>query len=314
MKRTVPLPTSGFPASRSRLRSSLAGMALCLAGLAPTSGAGAAAPSAAPAAETAAQAAAQAAPLQAAPQTARATVAPHRAAYRLSLHSARNGSKVTDVRGSMTFEWADACDGWTTEQRYELRFVYAEGESMELVTSSATWEAKDGSAYRFNVRRTVDGDVDGEVRGDARLANAERAGTVTYTRPDAREEALPRGTLFPSAHTLALLEKAQAGEKFFSRVMFDGTDDKGPVQVSAVIAAPRSFEEGPVSSSLLAEHRAWPVRLAFFPTNSQSPQPDYEMTIDLLRNGVARGMRIDYGDFIVDAILENVEAIAGSGC
>lgn len=270
-------------------------------GMSPAGAAPAAAPTASPNVEAA--------------EARRVTLAPHRATYRLTLHSARNGSRVTDVQGGMTFQWADACEGWTTEQRFDLRFTYVEGESMQLSTSSATWEAKDGSAYRFSVRRTVDGDVDDEVRGDARLAKGDHTGTVTYSRPDAREERLPNDTLFPSAHTAALLEKAAAGEKFFSRVMFDGTDDNGPVQVSAVIASPRPFtEDASKTSPLLAEHTAWPVRLAFFPTNSPSPQPDYEMTIDLLRNGVARGMRIDYGDFIVDATLEGIEPVAVPGC
>ena len=34
----------------------------------------------------------------------------------MSLASARSGSTVSDVRGQMMFEWADACDGWTIEQ------------------------------------------------------------------------------------------------------------------------------------------------------------------------------------------------------
>ena len=53
-------------------------------------------------------------------------IAPHRAAYKLVLASTRTGSPVVSVSGGMTFEWADACDGWATEQRYLLKLVNAD--------------------------------------------------------------------------------------------------------------------------------------------------------------------------------------------
>ncbi|TWA83515.1 uncharacterized protein DUF1849 [Azospirillum brasilense] len=88
--------------------------------------------------------AAQAAPANAAGAAvgaaagAAANILPHRAVYKMSLLSARNSSKVSDVRGRMLFEWADACDGWTTEQRFQLRFVYAEGDEMAMTTNYTT--------------------------------------------------------------------------------------------------------------------------------------------------------------------------------
>ncbi|HSK40230.1 MAG TPA: DUF1849 family protein, partial [Arenibaculum sp.] len=54
-------------------------------------------------------------------------IAPHRAIYELGLASARSGAMVADVQGRMLFEWSDACDGWTIEQRFHLNFVYPEG-------------------------------------------------------------------------------------------------------------------------------------------------------------------------------------------
>ena len=72
---------------------------------------------------------------QAEPAPVAATgITPHRAVYRMALHSARNSSKIADVRGAMMYEQSDACDGWTTEQRFQLRFTYAEGEEMNMTT------------------------------------------------------------------------------------------------------------------------------------------------------------------------------------
>lgn len=248
----------------------------------------------------------------AAPEAA-GDIAPHRAAYKLTLHSARSNSQIADVRGAMSFEWGDVCDGWTTEQRFQLNFVYAEGASDEMTTSYATWEAKDGGHYRFNVRKLVNGETDEEVRGDARYEKPGAEGEVLYVKPEARKDKLPVGALFPSAHTIALLQKAAAGERFYSQLVFDGADDEGAAQVSAVIAKPAAVS-AKLPSPLLAGGKVWPVRMAFFPMDGDAAQPDYEMTVRLLGNGVAEGMRIDYGDFVIDAVLEKLEPLAKSGC
>ena len=254
--------------------------------------------------------AAQAAP--GATSGAAAEILPHRAVYKMSLLSARNSSKVSDVRGRMMFEWADACDGWTTEQRFQLRFVYAEGDEMAMNTNYTTWEAKDGRRYRFNVRKLINGEVDEEVRGEARLEK-DGTGTATFTKPEAQEMTLPDATMFPTAHTLAILDHAGAGDNFFNRIVFDGADAEGATEVSTVIGKGGTVKEDG-TDPLLKGKKGWPVRMAFFPLKSDAAQPEYEMSLRLLQNGVAESMQIDYGDFTVNAILEKVEALPKSGC
>ncbi|MFD1627743.1 cell envelope integrity EipB family protein [Azospirillum griseum] len=248
-----------------------------------------------------------------APADLAAGIQPHRAIYAMSLLSARNSSKVSDVRGRMMFEWADACDGWTTEQRFQLRFVYSEGDEMAMNTNYTTWEAKDGSRYRFNVRKVINGEVDDDVRGEANLPANGGSGTAHFTKPEPQEIDLPAGAMFPTAHTLAILDHARRGERFFSRVIFDGADAEGATEVSTVIGQPGPAK-GAAKDTLLRDATTWPVRMAFFPSHSESAQPDYEMSLRLLQNGIAESMQIDYGDFTVNAILEKIEALPRSGC
>jgi len=238
--------------------------------------------------------------------------APHRAVYRMTLRSARNSSKISDVRGAMMFEQADACDGWTTEQRFQLRFSYVEGEEMDMTTNYTTWEAKNGLRYRFNVRKLVNGETDEEIRGSARLKSRGGSGEAHYLMPDASTSKLPAGTLFPTAHTLALLNKAAKGEKFYNRVVFDGADAEGAAEVSAVIAKGRPFETA-IDSPLLRGQTMWPIRMAFFASDG-AETPEYEISSRLLANGVVGGMQIDYGDFIVDVVLEKIETLPKTRC
>lgn len=247
------------------------------------------------------------------PPTATASeIAPHRAIYRMTLKSARNSSKVADVQGSMLFEWADACDGWTTEQRFQLQFVYAEGEAMNMNTSYTTWEGKNGQRYRFNVRKLVNGELDEEVRGEATV-DSTGAGNAHFVRPEELDMPLPKGTLFPAAHTVAIIDHAQRNDRFFTATVFDGADAEGTTEISAVLPAPQDDGVG-LTDPLVRGHKAWPVRMAFFPTDSDAAEPEYEMGIRLQPNGVATGMVIDYGDFTVDAILEKIEALPKPRC
>ncbi|HYG85853.1 MAG TPA: cell envelope integrity EipB family protein [Azospirillum sp.] len=242
-----------------------------------------------------------------------ADIQPHRAIYKMSLASVRSSSKVSDVRGRMMFEWADACDGWTTEQRFQLRFVYSEGDEMNMNTNYTTWEAKNGQRYRFNVRKLVNGETDEDIRGEAEIEKAGAAGSAHFNKPEAQDMELPAGSMFPTSHTLGILQHAKAGEKFFNAVVFDGADADGSTEVNTFIGqpAPSQAEAG---DGMLKDKKGWPVRMAFFPLNSDSAQPEYEMSLKLLQNGVAESMQIDYGDFAIKAILESLQVLPKSGC
>ncbi len=270
----------------------------------------------------------------AAPGTVKLAVVPHRAIYRLSLLTARNSSPVVDASGRMMFQWTDACDAWAIEQHFRLNFLYAEGDEVNMTTNYATWEAKSGATYHFMVRKTVNGQLDEELKGDAIPdPRGSRSAVVRLAKPEGDELRLPPGTLYPTGHTLVLLEQALAGERFVSRTVFDGADVDGATEISAVIgkrllvkgglAAGVAAKDRPSPEALKADAKreprllagaAWPVRLAFFPAKSDSAAPEYEMSMLLLHNGIAEAMQIDYGDFTVNAVLETLEPLPKPHC
>ncbi len=269
----------------------------------------------------------------AAPGTVKLNVVPHRAIYRLSLLTARNSSPVVDASGRMMFQWTDACDAWAIEQHFRLNFLYAEGDEVNMTTNYATWEAKSGESYHFMVRKTVNGQLDEEIKGDARPSTRAGDTVVRLTKPDAEDMHLPSGTLYPTGHTIVLLQQALSGGQFVTRTVYDGADVDGPSEISAVIGK-RMILKGGLAAGLGAKDRpsrevlkvdakresrllagaAWPVRLAFFPTRSDSESPEYEMSMLLLHNGIAESMQIDYGDFTVNAVLETLEPLPKPRC
>ncbi|MFM2045091.1 MAG: hypothetical protein RLY86_3667 [Pseudomonadota bacterium] len=242
-----------------------------------------------------------------------ADIAPHAATYSLKLQHAKSRSPVADVNGTMSFAWKDACDGWTIEQHFDVTFLYAEGEEVAFDTQYVTWESKDGSAYRFNVRKLINGEVDEELRGEATLAGVD-GGTARFNRPEERDMALRPGTLFPTAHTIHLLEAAAEGEPFLSSSVFDGSESEGETPVSAVIGREKPAEAAGKGGADLRQTRAWPVQLAFFPSDPQAALPDYVSSMLMQRNGVVQSMVIDYGDFQVEAVLETLDTVPVPKC
>lgn len=239
-------------------------------------------------------------------------VVPHRALYSMSLGSTSQRSGVVGVEGLLAFEWADSCDGWTVDQRYQLRLHYSEGREIEIVTNYVSWEAKDGLNYRFNVRRLQNGQTDQEFRGKAALDGKGLAGAATYSKPADRVEKLPKRTLFPAEHTEALIERAVAGERLLSRHVFDGTTEDGTMLINAFIGAPLDVAQE--ADDPLVNQPGWQIRLAFFPLDQETSKPEYEVGIELQENGIARALELDYGDFSIKGALQRVEGLPKPDC
>ncbi len=64
----------------------------------------------------------------------------------------------------------------------------------------------------------------------------------------------------------------------------------------------------------LMRRPGWRMRLAFFPITKQAAQPEYEIGIGLLDNGVARELALDYGEFTIDAHLDSLEGLPKPAC
>jgi hypothetical protein len=250
----------------------------------------------------------------AAPSVMSADIAPHRALYSMTLDAARNDSGVVDARGTMDYEWGESCDGWTIEQRYRLRMRYAETPDVDIISSFVTWESKDGLRYRFNQKQTRNGEIDQEIRGEARLEGPGKGGAAEFTKPQSQTLKLEPGVLFPSSHTMLLIDAAHEGENFVSRLVFDGATDENAVQVSAAVGGKIRPDPASLKLSPLLQRPGWRVRLAFFPADASVEKPDYELGMRLLDNGVSQDMVIDYGEYSIRAKLEDIEALARPGC
>ncbi|MGE5766896.1 MAG: EipB family protein [Bacteroidota bacterium] len=259
-----------------------------------------------------ASAVAVACPVSAAP--AGEALAAHRAVYALSLGDLRSSSAVTDAAGRFEFAWTDVCDGWAVTQRFRLALLYEDDLSISFGWSLSSWESKDGRQYRFFIRRFDGAGELEQVRGEATLAD-NGSGRAVYYEPEPREVALPPGTLFPTAHTRHVLAETARGAAPVWTQVFDGSGEGGPFGVSAILSRALPPEApARIDSPLLTGIASWRVSLAYYGIEAGELEPEQEQDLRLFANGVVDEMRLDYGDFVLDASLAELESLPRPDC
>lgn len=244
-------------------------------------------------------------------RAAAAMLAPHRAIYEIRLVSAQSGSQLVNVSGRMMYEWRPTCDAWISKHRFDIAYEYADTPPMTISSDFSTFEPFDGKSMDFTSQRRKDGVLYEELRG--RAEHEAKTGTASYTMPPDLDFDLPEGTLFPVGHTLAVLEAQQAGTKFFKSVIFDGSDDQGPVEVTSFLGASvddkDKYKGNKDIDANLMTGEAWKARLAFFPLDEMSETSDYEMSLVFHENGIITDMVINYDDFTISQDLVALEPV-----
>ena len=251
----------------------------------------------------------------AAPDPAPASTVPQMtgqvAIYDLSLAKVRTHD-VTGATGQMRFAVADGCTGWGTTQHMVLLIRNADGSLTKTVTDYVTWETKNGSMLTFNLsEQDNDGKPVIDDAGTAIHAGTGGAGTITYSTPANRVMTMPRGTLFPMAHTQAILDAAVRGEKFISVPLFDGTTDDGAQHTFVVILGRGDHGQPPFPA--LAKLTSTDVDIAFYERKNSDQNPDFRSQMRYYDDGVANNIMMDFGDFVLLGKLERLD-IPQSNC
>ena len=241
---------------------------------------------------------------------------PHRALYGLSLADSRSGSaSFTHAVGKLEFSWSDVCDGWAVTQRTHINLTGLDGREIAFGWTLSSWEAKDGLLYRFFIRRLQGEGEAEERRGQARLSGPGGPGEAVYDMPEAQTLALPAGTVFPTQHSLDLLEAAGRGAFPLWRIVFDGAGDDGLFGINAALvqALPPSVAPS-FDFPILQNVPSWRMDMAHFELDNRSGEPAHEQSLRLYQNGIVDELLLDYGDFALDARLADIEALPAPDC
>ena len=253
------------------------------------------------------------------PQVARAAeFMAHKAFYIMKPGTFESGSDFAGVTGSMELSMEQNCSGWSMSQSLQMNLQLANGNELQQFHRYTGRESRNGTQYDFfSTSRIVDARED--FRGRAILERSGGPGYASFRVPEDVKLPLPEGTLFPLGHTAYLIDRATAGERFASAIVFDGADDGGPQEVTAFIG--RKQHAGEVigiekmkSLGKMVDRSGWKTRMAFYKLDSQGAVPEYEVEALQLDNGVTPWMLLDYHDFSVVLTMQNLEEIPAPKC
>ncbi len=229
----------------------------------------------------------------------KAGIAAHKALYSIDLVSSKSGSGLSDISGKMYYEIGKNCDSWTSKHRFDVNYQYTEEPSVRVTSDFSNLETFDGSSFDFNVTRKSNEQLYEEVRGRAEINGADGS-KILYTLPSPQEITLTADTLFPMMHTIKTIEHILKGDHFYNATVFDGTDDKGAVEINAFIGKAATLGEAAIPEQIdqtMLQSPAHHLQMAFYPVESGEENPDYEMDLVLHNNGVVRDITMHYPDF-----------------
>ncbi|MBO1329305.1 DUF1849 family protein [Acetobacter suratthaniensis] len=231
--------------------------------------------------------------------------------YSLDLAQSAGGG-TTDASGSMTYSVQRTCSAWETVQKLDIQSITREHGPEHMQADYTTSESLDGRHLTFRTQETVNGRILQNVSGQAQL-NSDGSGAVTYARPLAKKLPLPAGTMFPMAHTRALVSAALASQNELSAPLFDGTLPDGAQDSYATLmgwTATPAPNAPPALRTLPAGH----IHVAYYDRNGQNMTPTYVIGMHSYANGVVDKLDLDFGDFRMNGTLNSLELPAEPTC
>ncbi len=240
---------------------------------------------------------------------------PHRAIYEMTLDEARSASGIAGIDGRMVFEFTGSpCDGYSLNMRMVTQMTDSQGQSNMTDLRSSTWEQGDGKKFRFQSAQYLNDKLGDVTMGRAVREASSEAVQVKLSQPSRDEIALAGRIFFPTQHSIALIEKALAGQNVFQARIYDGSEKGRKVyETTAFIGtmvkpgADDAKLEAPAKEKKLGELPSWPISIGYFEPREGDLIPSYQIDFRLYENGVSRELSIDYGDFSIQGRLTSLE-------
>lgn len=239
-------------------------------------------------------------------------MASYRAIYDVSLADEHKNENFAEISGRVVYNFQKVCGGWIMQQESAMELQLLEGGAVPEYSLFSSWEADDGSRYRFSLSRNED--IDQTILGDAVMAAD--GGEVSFQKPEKTIISLPKEVMFPTAHTIEMIKRARSGQTQFNAISFDGSEVDGAKLISAFVsklATDSKYLKNPDLGELI-KRPGWTVHLAYFNQNNPTPEPVYEIEVDLLDNGIATRWLLGFGSYGAEMILKQIEPIPASGC
>lgn len=235
----------------------------------------------------------------------------HKAIYSLNIKKTNKNSSIEGGYGRSHFEIQQVCNGWNINEDYILLYKLADNKNANSLFSNKTFENTNGTQHSFEYNEKSDFNGENGHHGFIQKINNKIVGSLISE--NIKELSFNDDILFPVDHLKKLINIAENKGKFFTSKVFFGTEDKKLIKTVSAFISKKKISKIKNNSYLLNK-MVWPIKLAFYPSNTKQSKPDYEITIELDEVGVVHNYDVNYGDFIVEANLEKFKTIGTSDC
>ena len=252
------------------------------------------------------------------PAAAAISIQPHRAVYDLSLVRSGQNSNISGADGRMVMEiTGSVCEGYSTSFRRVMELKPNEGDIRLYDSQIASWESGDGLALELSDKQYVNNRLESDTRIKASIDSQGGEGSGTVEQPFSAFK-LPAGTLFPIAHQIHVMQKAEKAEDRDVSVLFDGGSGAKAFKVISFIGKRKDGAGDKAVNKELADVPSWPLTISFFelgdnPETGES-LPVYQLSFPLYENGVAGELILDYGDYVMSGKLTSLELLQQQDC
>lgn len=246
---------------------------------------------------------------------------PHRAVYEMSLGDVRTSSGMTGMSGRMVYEFSGSpCEGYTLNMRLVTQLSDRTGQATLTDLRSSTWEQSSGTRFRFNSSQILD-EKNTEVTSGEAVREPDGKVMLKLRKPERSERELPRGLLFPTQHSFAILKAAAEGRRLLQATVFDGSEKAEKIYDTTAFIGHKDkpgrqgAETKFKNDEALDKLPSWPITISYFDQSAQGDTtPAYELSFRLFANGVSRDLTIDYGDFVLRGVLRSLEFLEAAPC
>ena len=256
-------------------------------------------------------------------------IAPHRASYELSLKD--NEGDIADAEGRIAFSVEEKdCEAYALDYRFVARFQ----QDQEMVVTdqwTKSTESTDGQRLLFETKTFVDTQPQSETQGTAATRDGQT--TIALSLPEEKRIDIP-AAMFPMAHTVALIDKAKAGQRIVEEPIFDGDSDAEKKLTSTAIIAPikltaEAGEKGSASAkdasgkdataatpeAKLDGLRSWRVSESFYNSDSDADgQPVFQTAYTLYENGVSDDLVLTFDGYSLAGGLASLDLLDRPAC
>lgn len=255
-----------------------------------------------------------------APSAQAAAVVPHRAIYDLSLQRANDGASLQSASGKLAFEIeGSTCEGYTVSFRMATRYRPKEGEVTLIDTMTTTYEGPGALDFRHQIKERIDGNLKDDHRLKMTRATVEAAGEGTVSSKPGETFTVPAGALLPMQHQLRLMTLGKAGGGRDSSIIFDGSDQGKSFRAITFVGKTRppgslARDAANKAAGPLNGLSAYPTTVTYYALEGNPETPEYQVSFDMYENGVATGLMLDYGEFVLSGTLTDLKMHEASDC